>query len=201
VNSQKIHDYIFFVPGVEIKDKYNHCKKELNEFLLKYGQDTTNDEVELEVVQNYYFITKGSNKQTVKFKNKEVVSLFNHYVTKVEADKQLKDFYTISHITKSNILYCFDYENILTKCDEENVIIFMDIMQQIMNYYEKVNFDQQMFYKFFISAKALVLMVIPNNYTFRMLFREYIADITQYMEDDNDEKDYSKVGEISQKDN
>jgi hypothetical protein len=50
-----------------------------------------------------------------------------------------------------------------------------------------------MFYKFFISAKALVLMVIPNNYTFKMLFREYITDITRYVEDDNDEKDYSKV--------
>jgi hypothetical protein len=63
-----------------------------------------------------------------------------------------------------------------------------------MNYYEKVNFDQQMFYKFFIAAKALVLMVIPNNYTFRILYREYIIpDITWYMEDDNDEKDYSKV--------
>jgi hypothetical protein len=66
-------------------------------------------------------------------------------------------------------------------------------MQQIMNYYEKSNFDQQMFFKFFISAKDLVLIVIPNNYTFTMLFREYIADITRYMEDDNDEKDYSKV--------
>jgi hypothetical protein len=62
-----------------------------------------------------------------------------------------------------------------------------------MNYYEKVNFDKQMFFKFFISAKALVLTFIPNNYTFRMLFREYIAKITKYMEDENDEKDYSKV--------
>jgi hypothetical protein len=41
-NSQKIHDYIFFVPTLEIKDKYNHCKKELNKFLLNYEQDTTN---------------------------------------------------------------------------------------------------------------------------------------------------------------
>jgi hypothetical protein len=104
-NSQKIHDCVFFVPGVEIKDKYNHCKKEVNKFLLKYEQDTTNDEEELEVAQNYYFPTKSSNKQTVKFKNKEVVSLFNHYVTKVEPDKALKDLYTFSYITKSNILY------------------------------------------------------------------------------------------------
>jgi hypothetical protein len=36
-------------------------------------------------------------------------------------------------------------------------------------------------------------MVIPNNYTFRILFREYTAEIARYMEDDNDEKDYSKV--------
>jgi hypothetical protein len=87
-NSQKIQDYVFFVPSVEIKDKYNHCKKELNKFLLKYEEDTTNDEVELEVAQNYYFLTKGNNKQTVKFKNKEVVSLFNQYVTKVKPDKE-----------------------------------------------------------------------------------------------------------------
>jgi hypothetical protein len=42
-NSQKIHDYIFFVLAVDIKEKYNHCKKELNRFFLKYEQDTTND--------------------------------------------------------------------------------------------------------------------------------------------------------------
>jgi hypothetical protein len=62
-----------------------------------------------------------------------------------------------------------------------------------MNFYEKITIDQELFFKFFVNAKALVLMVIPNNYPFRMLFREYIADITWYMEDDNDEKDYSKV--------
>jgi hypothetical protein len=39
---------------------------------LKYEQDTTNEEVELQVAQNYYFLTKGSNKQTVKFKNKKL---------------------------------------------------------------------------------------------------------------------------------
>jgi site-specific DNA-adenine methylase len=116
-NSQKIYDYV-----------YNHCKKELNKFFLKYEQDTTNDVMELEVAQNYYFLTKGSYKQTIKFKNKEVVSLFNQYVTKVESDKKLKDFYTILHITKSNILYYFDYENILNKCDGENIIIFIDNM-------------------------------------------------------------------------
>jgi hypothetical protein len=46
-----------------------------------------------------------------------------------------------------------------------------------------------------------VLMVIPNNYRFRMLFREYIADITRYMEDDNDEKSTARLGEITRKDN
>jgi hypothetical protein len=44
-NSQKIHDYVYFVPAAYIKDQYNYCKKELNKFLLKYEQDTTNDEV------------------------------------------------------------------------------------------------------------------------------------------------------------
>jgi hypothetical protein len=183
---------------VEIKDKYNRCNKELIKFLLKYEQDTTNNEAELEVAQNYYFLTKDSNKQTVKFKNKEVVSLFNHYVTNIEHDKELKDFYTISHITKSSILYSFDYEDILNKGWRQCYHIHSH-HQEIMNYYKKVKFDQQMFYKFFIAVKAWVLMVVPNNYTFRMLFREYIADITRYMEDNNDEKDYSKVGEISQK--
>jgi hypothetical protein len=192
-NLQKIHDYVFYVPGAEIKNKYDYCKKELNKFLLKYEQDTSNEEGELEVAQNYYFLSKGSNKQTVKFKNKKVVSLFNEYVTKVEPDKEMKDFYIISHITKSNILYCFNYDNILSKCDGENVIVFIDIMQQIMNFYEKITIDQELFFKFFVSTKALVLMVISNNYSFGTLLREYIADISQYMEDDNDVKDYSKI--------
>jgi hypothetical protein len=129
----------------------------------------------------------------VKFKNKKVVSLFNQYVTKVEPDKEMKDFFIISHITKSNILYCFNYDDVLNKCDGENVIIFIDIMQQIMNFYEKITIDQELFFKFFVNAKALVLMVIPNNYSFRTLFKEYIVDLSRYMEDDNDGKDYSKI--------
>jgi hypothetical protein len=133
---------------------------------LKYEQHTSNEEVELEVAQNYYFLSKGSNKQTVKFKNKKVVSLFNQYVTKVEPDKEMKDFYIISHITKS-------------KCDGENVIVFIGIMQKIINFYEKITIDEELFFKFFVSTKALVLMVIPNNYSFRTLFKEYIADPSQ----------------------
>jgi hypothetical protein len=58
-----------------------------------------------------------------------------------------------------------------------------------------------LFFKFFVNAKALVFMVIPNNYSFRMLFKEYIADPSRYMEDDNDVKNYSKKSEeITQKD-
>jgi hypothetical protein len=62
-----------------------------------------------------------------------------------------------------------------------------------MNFYEKITIDQELFYKFFVSAKALVLMFIPNNYSFRTQFREYNPDISRYMEDDNDDKDYSKI--------
>jgi hypothetical protein len=66
-------------------------------------------------------------------------------------------------------------------------------MQQIMDFYEKITIDQELFFKFFVNAKVLVLTVIPNNYSFRTLFKEYFADPSQYMEDDNDVKDYSKI--------
>jgi hypothetical protein len=57
---KKIRAYVFFVPGMEIKDNYDYCKKELNKSLLKFEQDTSNEEVELEVTQNYYFLSNGS---------------------------------------------------------------------------------------------------------------------------------------------
>jgi hypothetical protein len=111
----------------------------------------------------------------------------------VEPDKEMKNFNIISHIIKSNILHCFNYSDILSKCDGENVIEIIDIIQQIINFYEKISIDQELFFKFFVSAKAFTLMVIPNNYPFKTQFREYITNISQYIEEDNDKKDYSKI--------
>jgi hypothetical protein len=36
-------------------------------------------------------------------------------------------------------------------------IILIDIMQQTLNYYDKIFFDEEMIFNFFINTKALVL--------------------------------------------
>jgi hypothetical protein len=78
------------------------------------------------------------------------------------------------------MLYSFDYEQIAWTYDVENVIIFIDVLQQLMNYYIKVVIDPKKLYDFFIIAKGLVLLVIPNNYVYGMMFREYIVNISEY---------------------
>jgi hypothetical protein len=37
------------------------------------------------------------------------------------------------------------------------------------------------------------MIVVSNKYSFRTQFRKYVANITPYFEDDNDEKDHSKI--------
>jgi hypothetical protein len=67
------------------------------------------EELEVKFVRYFYYLSKGANKQTLKFRNKEVISLFNNYVSKIEVDRELKDFYTCLLIKKTQILYSFKY--------------------------------------------------------------------------------------------
>jgi hypothetical protein len=55
-----------------------------------------------------------------------------------------------------------------------------------MNYYIKIIIDPKVLYDFFISAKGLVLLVVPNNYTYKMKFKEYIMNIAEHGDDDKD---------------
>jgi hypothetical protein len=110
------------------------------------------------------------------------------FVSKIEGDQELKDFYTCSLIKKTQMLYSFDYDKIARVYERENVVIFIDVLQQLMNYYIKVVIDPKMLYDFFVVAKGLVLLVVPNNYLYRTIFRKYIMNISEY---DNDDKDYS----------
>jgi hypothetical protein len=165
---------------------YENCKKELNKVF--HEKNMNDEELEMKVSTYFYYLSKGANKQTLKFRNKEVISLFNNYVCKIEADQELKDFYTCSLIKKTQILYSFDYDQISRANDGENVIIFIDVLHQLMSYYIKIVIDPKMVYDFFVIAKGLVLLVVPNNYIHRMMFREYIVNISEY---DNDDKDYS----------
>jgi hypothetical protein len=55
------------------------------------------EEQEMKIATYFYYLSKGANKQTLKFKNKEVISPFNNYVSKIEDNKELKDFNTCSN--------------------------------------------------------------------------------------------------------
>jgi hypothetical protein len=54
---------------------------------------------------------------------------------------------------KTTISFSTKYEEILKASDYEDVNIFIDIMQQTLNYYDKIFFDQEMIFNFFINAK------------------------------------------------
>jgi hypothetical protein len=87
-------------------------------------------------------------------------------------------------------MFCsFEYDQIARAYDGENVIIFIDVLQQLMNYYIKIVINPKVLYDFFISAKGLVLLVVPNNYIYRMMFKEYVMNIPEY--GDDDDKNYS----------
>jgi hypothetical protein len=66
--------------------------------LLLYEKNMNYEELEMKVATYFYYLSKGGNKQTLEFRNKEVISLFNNYISKIEADQELTDFYTCSLI-------------------------------------------------------------------------------------------------------
>jgi hypothetical protein len=163
---EKIHFSINLLPyRDDIKDKFEDCKKELNKVLLLYEKNMNDWELEMKVVTYFYYLSKGANKQTLKFRNKEVISLFNNYVCKIEVDQELNNFFMCWLIKKTQMLYSFDYDQIARAYDGENVIIFIDVLQQLMNYYIKIVVYPKMLYDFFVIAKGLILLVVQNNYS------------------------------------
>jgi hypothetical protein len=87
--------YFFLEFGEEcdyIKDKFEDYKKELNKVLPQYEKNMIDEELELKVPSFFYYLSKCANKQTLNFRNKEVISLFNNYASKIKADQELYSF-------------------------------------------------------------------------------------------------------------
>jgi hypothetical protein len=82
----------------------------------------------LKLQKNYYIVSKGKNKQTIKYRNKKVVSLFNSYNTFITVERLLKDFYYQSMISKTTMLFSTKYEKILKASDYDDDIILIDVM-------------------------------------------------------------------------
>jgi hypothetical protein len=68
----------------DIKDKFEDCKKELNKVLPLYEKNMNDEELKMKVTTYFFYLSKGANKQTLKFRNKEVILLFNNYISKIE---------------------------------------------------------------------------------------------------------------------
>jgi hypothetical protein len=84
-------------------------------------------------------------------------------VSKIEPDEKLKDFYTYSLTSKSTILNSTRYDEILKISDYENIIIFIDLFQQILNYYGKIKLEQKIFqdcifFNNFLSNKLFFIL-------------------------------------------
>jgi hypothetical protein len=61
------------------------------------------------------------------------------------------------------MLHSFEYDQIVSAYYGDNVIKFIDVLLQLMNYYIKIAIDPKILYDLFIVARALLLLVVPNN--------------------------------------
>jgi hypothetical protein len=61
-------------------------------------------------------------------------------------------------------------------------------MQNKFDFYKRIGFDEKKFLNLFKPSKALILIVLPNNFINRKLFQDYVYYINDYIDD---KKDYS----------
>jgi hypothetical protein len=88
--------------GTDAKGKFDFRKEMLNKSLPLYEKNRINNEFELDVMQYFYILNRGSNKQTIKFRNKDIISLLNYNIIKIQQDEVWKNFYTTSLISKEH---------------------------------------------------------------------------------------------------
>jgi hypothetical protein len=61
-------------------------------------------------------------------------------------------------------------------------------MRKPLDFYKPIGYDEEKLFNLFVIAKGCIIIILPNTYFNRELFRDYIKDILDYK---NDRKNYS----------
>jgi hypothetical protein len=123
----------------------------------------------------------------LKYRGDEVISTFNIYNSDIKTFN-LGNFHLNNLLSKTDILYIDEFYDIVSQNNKPNTIIFIDLMQNKFDFYKRIGFDEKNFLNLFKPSKALVLIVLPNNFINRKLFQDYEYNINDYIDD---KKDYS----------
>jgi hypothetical protein len=59
-------------------------------------------------------------------------------------------------------------------------------MENKFDFYKRIGFDEKNFLNLFKASKALILIVLPNNFMNRELFQDYVYNINDYIDDKKD---------------
>jgi hypothetical protein len=167
---------------------YEEIKLSLNILLKEYNKNINNEKLENQIAPSYYFLTKNVNKQTLKYRNQQVISKYNNNNVYVYRDRSIEDFYILNLLSHTDILYTEDYYNLIQQYDDPQTIIFIDLMRKPLDYYKPVGYDEERIFNLFIISQACIILVLPNTYYNRELFHDYIKDILDYK---NDRRNYS----------
>jgi hypothetical protein len=165
--------------------------------LLKQYENNLNDvKLENKIALYYYCLTKVINKQTLKYRNQEVISKYNINYNLIHLDDSISNFYLINLLRHTTIIYTEEYYDLINQENNPNTLIFVDLMYKPLDYYKPIGFDEKIFYNYFITTLSCMIVVLPNNHENREIFHDYIKDINDYKDD---RKDYSLFRTISSK--
>jgi hypothetical protein len=174
--------------NVITEKQYEHYRFILNNLLKEYDKNINNEKLENKIAPLYYFLTKNVNKQTIKYRNEQVISKYNTNNIFMCRDPALENFYLLNLLYHTCILYTEEYYNLINQCNNPETIIFIDLMKKPLDYYKPIGYDEDKFFNLFITTQACMIIVLPNTYFNRELFHDYIKDINDYK---NDRRNYS----------
>jgi hypothetical protein len=168
------------------KDTFITLRTKLNELITQYENDKDNDKLENEVAEYYYYVSKLSNKQILKYRNKQIISKYNKYSTVVENNPDLEAFYEWNLLLRTNIIHSLDFDFLIEQCNTPETVILIDLMQKPYDFYVKITFNEAKIFELFEKSNAMVIVVFPNSFYNRNLFQNYIRNIEDYKDDKTD---------------
>jgi hypothetical protein len=190
----------YFIGGGDVnyfpEQIYEEFKINLNNLLKEYEKNINNEKIENQIAAYYYFLTKNVNKQTLKYRNEQVISKYNSNNTYVTKEHSIEDFFVINLLSNTTILNTEEYYNMIIHYDNPQTIIFIDLMKKPLDYYKPIGYDEDKFFALFEKAQSCMILVLPNTYFNRETFHDYIKDINDYK---NDRKNYSLNRTINNK--
>lgn len=173
-------------PLTEIE--FEKIKKELNDLLNEYKKTFNDNKLERQIACRYYFLSKAANKETLKYRRENVISKYNPYVPTIFPDKYLEDFYYQCILAKTNIIYTTnEFNELLKQYNKENHVILVNLVKKIYDYYTRFGIDENGIFNLFKDSFACIIIILPNDFYNRELYKNYIKNYEEYK---NDKKTY-----------